>query len=238
MRSLGEYVGSLVERISSEDLAASIEHTLLRPGSTARDLVRLVEEAEHHGFHCIVVPPILVREASSITKLPVCTVVGFPNGYETIRAKLVEVEEALSDGASGIDAVWNISAYKSRRLDYVEKELKSIVNAVKQGGAEVKIIVETSLLTPSEIVEAARLIKESGADFIKTNTGFGPRGVSLADVVFIRTAVRGSLRIKAAGGIRDALTALLLLDAGAERLGASHSVQIMQSYEELKQQVK
>jgi deoxyribose-phosphate aldolase len=231
-------VAGLLEKYSLGRLAGSIEHTLLKPDSTSRDLERLVEEAEKHGFACIVVPPHMVRHAASITSKPVCTVIGFPLGYSSLEVKLTEAEKAIADGASHIDAVWNVSAYKSGMRGYVEEEVRSLASLAHGRGIIVKIIIETSLLTPTEIMDASRIVVEAGADYVKTKTGFGSRGASLMDVALIRHVVKGDAKIKAAGGIRDALTALLMLEAGADRLGASRSVQIVESYRLLEEIAK
>ncbi len=237
-RSLAHYVSELVKRYPPGKLAGSIEHTLLKPDSTLKDLEKLVEETEKHGFACIVVPPHMVRHAAGMTAKPVCTVVGFPLGYSSTEAKLREAEQAIGDGASHIDVVWNVSAYKSGMRSLVEEELRSLVSLAHSRGVLVKVIIETSLLSPGEIAEASRIVAEAGADFVKTNTGFGARGASLMDIAIIKHAVGDTLKIKAAGGIRDALTALLMLDAGAHRIGASRSVQIMETYHLLEEIAK
>ncbi len=217
------------EKAGDVDLASLIEHTLLRPDATARDFEQLCREALDFRFYGVCVPPDRVRLARSLlagSGVKVVTVAGFPLGFQTAAVKAFEIENALAAGAEEIDAVLNIGALKEARFSFVEEEVRSLVEAVRAAGRSgarplLKIIVETCCLTAAEKIQAARLILEAGADFVKTSTGFAPGGATVEDVALLREATGGRLKIKAAGGIRTRAQALALVAAGADRLGTS-----------------
>jgi deoxyribose-phosphate aldolase len=211
------------------DLAPLIEHTLLRPEATARDCEQLCREAMNFRFYGVCVPPNRVRLARSLlagSGVKVVTVAGFPLGFQTVAVKVFEIENALAAGAEEIDAVLNIGALKEARFSFVEAEVRSLMEAVRAAGRSgarplLKIIVETCYLSDTEKTQAARLVLEAGADFVKTSTGFAPGGARVEDVALLREAAGGRLKIKAAGGIRTRAQALALVAAGADRLGTS-----------------
>lgn len=209
-------------------LAASIDHTVLKPETTPNMVERVVREAERYGFACAVVPPTYVDYAASISTARICTVVGFPFGYAPIKAKEAELEHVLSRGAAEVDVVMNVALFNAGRLRQVEEELSLLTRLAKERGAVVKVIIETSLLDDDGIVEASRLVERVGADYVKTNTGYGRRGATVRDVLIIRGAVSEDMGVKAAGGIRTAVDALLMLEAGANRIGTSTGPRIVE----------
>lgn len=219
---------------SREQIARTIDHTLLDPCATVDQIVRLCREAAEHGFFSVCVNPSYVETAArelSGTAVAVCTVVGFPLGATTASAKAHEAAEAVAHGAGEIDMVVNIGAVKSGDFALVEREIAEVVRAATPG--LVKVILETCYLTDPEKVDAARAAVAAGAGFVKTSTGFGSGGATLRDVRLLRRTVGDAVGVKASGGIRDVWTAVAMLDAGASRLGTSSSVKIVSQYPEL-----
>jgi len=217
-----------------DNLAATLDHTLLRPDCTEAQIIQLCQEARTHGFASACVPPCYVPVAArelSGAGVAVCTVIGFPLGYNSPRVKFREAEIALAEGATELDMVLNVSALKSGQLDAVRAEVEDLADLAEVNNAPLKVIIETALLTEAEIETAARLCAEAGAQFVKTSTGFASRGASVADVELLRRVLPDYVRIKASGGIRTRAQALALLAAGADRLGTSNSLAIIQDYE-------
>ena len=213
-------------------LASRIDHTLLRPSATRAQIIKLCAEARQYGFATVCVPPYFVAEAVGQlrgTKVGICTVTGFPLGYSVPVFKALETERAVSDGATEVDTVLNVAAFKSGEDAVVLEELAAIAEICHDGGALLKVIIETALLTPEEIDRACKLGAAAGADFLKTSTGFASRGASVEDVRRMRAALPAGVRIKAAGGIQTRTQAEALLAAGADRLGCSASVAIVTS---------
>ena len=215
-------------------IAATLDHTLLRPDCTEAQIIQLCQEARQHGFASACVPPYYVPVAArelSGSGVAVCTVIGFPLGYNSPRVKFREAEIALAEGATELDLVLNVSALKSSQLDAVRAEVEDIADLTEVHDAVLKVIIETALLTEDEMETAARLCAEAGANFVKTSTGFASRGASVADVELLRRVLPAGVRIKASGGIRTREQALALLAAGADRLGTSNSLVIIQDDE-------
>ncbi|MGI4871016.1 MAG: deoxyribose-phosphate aldolase [Janthinobacterium lividum] len=211
-------------------LAARLDHTLLRPDCTAAQVQQLCQEARQYGFASACVPPCYVALAAaelSGSSVAVCTVIGFPLGYNSPRVKFREAEIALAEGATELDMVLNVSALKSGQFDVVRAEVEDLSDLADLHGAILKVILETALLSEEEIATAARLCAEVGAHFVKTSTGFASRGASVADVELLRSVLPAEVRIKASGGIRTRAQALALLAAGADRLGTSNSLAIL-----------
>ncbi len=212
-------------------LAQLIDHTLVRPDATIADVAAACEAAKKYGFHCVVVSGshvVQARELLSGTLIKVCAVVGFPHGASTTTVKIVEAMEAMKNGASELDIVINIGMVKSGRFDYVEIDLKNVIAMTPQKVH--KVIIETGSLMPEEITRACGIAVRSGAEFVKTSTGYGPRGASVDDVRLMRSAIGPRCRIKAAGGIRDLAAVSALVEAGAERIGTSVGPAIMEEY--------
>jgi deoxyribose-phosphate aldolase len=212
-------------------LAQVIDHTLVRPDATLDDLAAACESAKKYGFACVVVNSGFVpraRDLLSGTLVKVCSVVGFPHGANTTTVKIVEAMEAMKNGASELDIVMNIGMMKSRRYDTVEIDIKNIIAMTPQKVH--KVIIETGSLTADEIITASQIAVRSGAEFIKTSTGYGPRGATAEDIRLIRTEIRSSCRIKASGGIQNLAAVTAMIEAGAERIGTSSGTAIMEEY--------
>ena len=212
-------------------LAATIDHTLLRPDCTEAQVMQLCREAQAHHFASACVPPCYVALAAREldgSGVAVCTVIGFPLGYSTSLTKFREAEIALGEGATELDMVLNVSWLKSGQLEAVRAEVEDLADLCDLRGALLKVIIETALLSEVEIETAARLCAEAGAHFVKTSTGFASRGASVADVELLRRVLPPHVRIKASGGIRTAGQAQAMLAAGADRLGTSNGVAILQ----------
>jgi deoxyribose-phosphate aldolase len=218
-------------------LPAYIDHTLLKPEATAAQVRQVIEEAALHGFAAVVVPPVHVPLAAGIlagTSVRVGTVAAFPLGYAQPEVRREESRRAVGDGAVEIDTVVNLSWLKGGEDARVVADLGAWVEALRaeRDGLTLKVILETALLTEEEKLRGAGLVAASGADFVKTSTGFGPGGATVADVALLAQALgagTGQVGVKAAGGIRDAATALAMIAAGARRLGTSSGVAILRS---------
>lgn len=217
--------------VTKEQLAKLIDHTLLKPDATKDDIKRLCEEAMKHSFWAVCVNPTYVSLATDIlggTEVKVCSVVGFPLGANTPEMKALEAERAINDGASEIDRVINIGALKSRDYEIVKRDIREVVEHAKaRKDTVVKVIIETGLLTEEEKVMASRLVKESGADFVKTSTGFNAPGANVYDVKLVRKTVGPDFGLKASGGIRTYRDAVKLIEAGANRIGTSSGIAIV-----------
>jgi len=210
------------------DLARYIDHTLLKPEATEADIRRLVEEALEHYFYAVCVNPRfvpLVREAKGEAPLRVATVVGFPLGATASAIKAQEAALAFAQGADEVDMVIPIGAAKAGDADAVYADVARVREAVPD--AVLKVILETGLLTREETIEAAEAAIRAGADFLKTSTGFGPRGATLEDVRLLAEVAAGRARVKASGGIRDRETAWAMIKAGASRIGTSAGVRLV-----------
>lgn len=219
--------------LRADELARIIDLTLLKPTAKRSDVISLCRDSVKYGFGCVIVSPSYVKtavEALKNSEVKVGTVVGFPLGFQLTDVKVLEAHKALTMGAREIDMVMNIGAFKSGEYGFVEDDIKAVVKAAKNFSSNiiVKVIIETCYLTDEEKDVACRLVMNAGADFVKTSTGFGPAGATVHDVKLIRRIVGEKLKIKAAGGIRSLEQALKLLDAGADRLGASAGVKIVE----------
>ncbi len=217
---------SLGAKSTPPDLASRIDHTLLKPDATAAEIDTLCREAVQYGFASVCVNPVWVpRAAESLAghHLPVCAVVGFPLGATLPDIKAREAGLAVREGAGEVDMVMQIGALKSRDYRLVSLDIEGVVKAA---GVPVKVILEAALLTPEEKVKACALAQAAGARFVKTSTGFGPSGATVEDVRLMREVVGEGMLVKAAGGIRDYDAAQAMLEAGADRIGASASVRI------------
>jgi deoxyribose-phosphate aldolase len=209
-----------------------IDHTLLRPDTTEKDIDRLIDECKKYGFRGICIPPTKVDYAVRYSDydLLIATVIGFPLGYSTQTAKLREVADAIGDGANEVDVVWNIGDFKDRRPRFLAEDLAELVDEANVHGVRVKIIVEECLLTTTELEDAWHIVYDSGAYAIKTSTGWGKSGATLPTVRLwdnLRHWNRADdFKIKAAGGIKTASQLKLFIDAGADIIGTSNSVAI------------
>src|SRR5437899_2002571 len=212
-------------------VASMIDHTLLKPDATRQSIEELCREAAQFKFATVCINPTWVALAAQLlkgTRVGVCSVVGFPLGATTADVKAYETRRAIFDGAREIDMVINIGALKSGDLRIVERDIDAVVSTCHDGGSLCKVIIEAALLTDEEKVTACTLAKAAGADYVKTSTGFGPGGATVADVALMRRVVGAEMGVKAAGGVRDLESVKAMVAAGATRVGASAGVQIVQ----------
>ena len=212
-------------------VASMIDHTLLKPDATRRDIEALCREAAEYGFASVCVNPTWVADCTRLLRqasVKVCSVVGFPLGAATADTKHYETRRALFDGAREIDMVINVGALKSGDLRLVERDIEAVTGPCREVGALSKIIIEAALLTDDEKVAACTVAKAAAADFVKTSTGFGPGGATAGDVALMRRVVGAEMGVKAAGGVRDLEGLKAMVAAGATRIGASAGVRIVQ----------
>ena len=223
-------------RLAATNIAKYIDHTLLRPDADERMIVALCQEAETFHFAAVCIPPCYIKVATRILhhqQVKVATVVGFPLGYQTAEVKFFEAHKALGAGASEIDMVMNLAAFKTGKYAEVENEIGELATLCHFKNAQLKVIIETALLSEEEIKTACRLCAEAEADFVKTSTGFSSRGASVADIRLMRASLPDHMLIKASGGIRDLAFARELIAAGADRLGTSAGLQLMKHEKEI-----
>lgn len=216
------------QKLNPAQLAAYIDHTLLKADATAKDIEKLCAEAREHRFYSVCVNGSrvgLARHLLDDAAVKIVGVIGFPLGAMSSDAKRFETEAAIDDGAHEIDVVLNVGWLKDGDDNLVLRELRDVVEAADE--RPVKVILETCLLTSDEKIRACQLVVESGARFVKTSTGFSQGGATVADVKLFRETVGPKFGVKASGGIRDAQTALAMIEAGATRLGTSASVVIV-----------
>jgi deoxyribose-phosphate aldolase len=220
--------------LTSAQLAAFIDHTLLKADATAADIKKLCADAREHKFFSVCVNGSRVAEALHLldgSDVKVASVVGFPLGAMSTGAKRFETEAAIDDGAQEIDVVLNVARLKDGDDKYVLRELCDVVDAADEH--TVKVILETCLLTDEQKIRACRMVVESGAHFVKTSTGFSTGGATVADVKLMRATVGPDFGVKASGGIRDLKAALTMIDAGATRLGTSAGVAIVKGLDDI-----
>ncbi|MCH7772498.1 MAG: deoxyribose-phosphate aldolase [Bacteroidetes bacterium] len=213
-----------------KNVAGMIDHTLLKPDATSSDVKILCNEAKKYSFASVCINPGYVSLCSELlrgTNVKVCTVIGFPLGATTTEVKQFETEQAINNGADEVDMVINIGQLKQGNYDYVQKDVKAVVDTAKRRNVLTKVIFEISLLTDEEKVKAALICKKVGADFVKTSTGFSTGGATVGDVALMKFVVGRDIGVKAAGGIRSKEDAEAMIASGADRIGASASVKIV-----------
>ncbi len=210
------------------NISAIIDHTLLKPNATYKDFKILCEQAVQYGFYSVCVPPFMVetcKKALIDTDVKVCTVVGFPLGYNNYLVKLIEAKQAIKNGADEIDSVINISALKSKDFEYIEREISLLRKTTSN--KILKIIIETAYLNQEEKEKIAKIILNNNVDFLKTSTGFAPSGANIDDIKLFKKILKNNVKIKASGGISTYKQAEELIRAGASRLGTSKSLQLI-----------
>lgn len=215
--------------ITKRQIAKMIDSTLLKPDATNEDIKKVCRDAKKYNFASVCVNPSFVSSASDLlisVDVKVCCAIGFPLGAATPETKIFEARDAVRNGADEIDMVLNISALKAKKYETVKKEIKDIVDTV--GKVAVKVIIETCYLTDEEKIKACQIAKEAGAHFVKTSTGFGPKGATVEDVALMRKTVGPNMGVKAAGGIRTIDDAVKMINAGANRIGTSRAVEIVE----------
>ncbi|CAF0826584.1 unnamed protein product [Adineta ricciae] len=209
--------------------SAYIDHTLLKPEATLKQIDQLCAEATEHKFATVCIQPCHVKYAADKYSVRVCTVIGFPLGVTSTQTKIFECQQALSDGAQEIDMVINIGKVKDGNFEYVQNEIEQLAKLVHSSGENklLKVIIETCLLNEVEKQKLCQIVGDAGADFIKTSTGFSTGGATLDDIKLLRQYSPKHVQVKASGGIRDSSFAKELIQAGATRLGTSSGVALM-----------
>lgn len=211
-------------------LASYIDHTILKPTTASSDIIKLCNEAREYEFAAVCVPPPFVAAAREFD-IRTATVIGFPFGYSATAAKLAEVEQATADGADELDIVINLIKLRAGRWADLEEEMTVLTARVHAAGKIVKVIIESGILSDEEIIRCCKIYSRVGVDFLKTSTGYAEKGASVEAVELMRQHLPAGIRIKASGGIRDAVFARALIRAGADRLGCSASVAIVREDE-------
>lgn len=211
-----------------EKILSAVDHTLLGQTATWEDIKVILDDSIKYNAASACIPAYYVKPAKEYVedKLPICTVIGFPNGYSTTATKVFETKDAIEKGAQEIDMVINIAMLKDKEYDYVENEIHQIVEAAKDK-AIVKVIIETCLLTDEEKIKACELSQKAGADFVKTSTGFSTGGATVHDIALMRKTVGAEMGVKASGGVHTHEEALAMVEAGATRIGASAGVKLL-----------
>ena len=214
-----------------QDILSRVDHTLLAQGATWAEIKSICDDGIRYGCASVCIPAAYVKQASEYVagRIAVCTVIGFPNGYDTTAAKCFEAADAVQNGASEIDMVINIGWVKDKLYGKVLEEIREV--KAHCGGRLLKVIIETCFLTEEEKIEMCRVVSESGADYIKTSTGFGGGGATREDVALFKAHVSPHVRIKAAGGIADLNDAKDFIALGADRLGTSRIVKAVKAME-------
>ena len=207
----------------------SVDHTLLGVAATWEEIRQILDDAMKYETASACIPACYVKEAAEYVqgKLPICTVIGFPNGYHTTAVKVFETRDAIANGAGEIDMVINVTDLKNRRYEKIEEEIRQVHAAC--GGKVLKVIIETCLLTEDEKIKMCEIVTRAGAEYIKTSTGFSTGGATFEDVALMRSHVGPQVKIKAAGGIASFDDAEKFMSLGADRLGTSRLIKIMKS---------
>ena len=213
--------------MDNQAVLSTVDHTLLTQTATWAEIKQICDDGAAYGCASVCIPASYVRQAAEYLgdKLPVCTVIGFPNGYSTTAVKVLEAKDAIANGAKEIDMVINIGWAKDGRWEDLLSEIKAVKAAC--GGLVLKVIIETCLLTEEEKVRLCQIVSDSGADYIKTSTGFSAAGATREDVALFKANVAPNVKVKAAGGISSLQDAADFLDLGADRLGTSRIVKLV-----------
>lgn len=228
-----------IENMTSKELAGYFDHTFLKAYATKEDFVKLCEEANTIGAAMVAInssPVALCKELLKDSIVHVGAAISFPLGQTTIEVKAYEVQQAIDNGADEIDYVINIGEAKMHHYDYIEKEMKVLVDICRKEGKLIKVIFENCYLDKEEIKQLCYIAKKVKPDFIKTSTGFGPSGATLDDVKLMVENVGNEVKVKAAGGIRDYATCKAMIEAGAKRIGTSSSLVILEEFKKAKVQ--
>ena len=215
--------------MNNQNILSIVDHTLLSQTATWEEIKVICDDAIHYSTASVCIPPSYVKAVKAYVgdQMKVCTVIGFPNGYNTTATKIFETADAVINGADEIDMVINLGMVKDGRFDELTEEIRAIKKACK--GKLLKVIIETCLLTEEEKIRLCKVVTDAGADFIKTSTGFSKAGATVADVSLMRSNVGTAVKVKAAGGISSLDDAEEMIKAGADRLGTSRIVKIIKS---------
>lgn len=221
------------KKLTFKELAGMVDHTLLKPYVKNEDFKKICDEAMRYEFKMVAINPAMTeicKEYLKGSKVHVGAAIGFPLGQTTLECKVFETKDAIAKGADEIDYVINIVELKNGNLQYIEREMEEIVKACRENNIISKVIFENCYLTDEEKIQVAKIALKVKPDFIKTSTGFGNSGATVEDVKLMKSVVGNEVKVKAAGGIRDLETALKMIEAGAERIGASSGVKILDEY--------
>lgn len=212
-----------------EEILNKVDHTLLAQTATWEEIREILDDAMKYHTASACIPAAYVKQAAEYVqgRLPICTVIGFPNGYHTTAVKVFETKDAVANGASEIDMVINIGFLKDKRYEEIEEEIRQVHAACE--GRILKVIIETCLLTEKEKIKMCEIVTKAGAEFIKTSTGFSTGGATFADVELMRKHVGANVKVKAAGGIASFADAEKFVVLGADRLGTSRLIKIMKA---------
>ena len=219
--------------MDKKDILSRVDHTLLSQTATWEEIRQILDDGIKYGCASACIPACYVKQAAEYVdgKLPICTVIGFPNGYplgyNTTETKVFEVKDAIAKGCNEVDMVINIGFLKDKRYDDIEQEIRKIHEACS--GKTLKVIIETCLLTDEEKIKMCEIVTNAGAEFIKTSTGFSTAGATFSDVELMRQYVGTNVKVKAAGGISSFADAEKFIELGADRLGTSRLVKIMKN---------
>jgi deoxyribose-phosphate aldolase len=212
------------------DIKNYIEHTVLKADTSLKDIKRVSKEAIENEFYGLCIPPYFVKAAKKAlqdSQVKIITVIGFPLGYSTTPSKVEEAKKAIDEGADEIDMVINVAALKAKDYAYVTNDISTIFSIVHIKGAKLKVIIETALLTKEEKLKALEICAEVQVDFVKTSTGFAKSGAKVEDIILMRENLPKKIKIKASGSIKTKEQALALINAGANRLGVSSSLELI-----------
>ena len=217
--------------VTIKDILAVCDHTLLLQTSTWEEIKAICDDAMNYHTASVCIPPCYVKQAAAYMqgKIPVCTVIGFPNGNHTTACKVFETRDAIANGADEIDMVINVGMLKAKEYEYVLDEIKQIKEACQ--GRTLKVIIETCLLTDEEKIKMCELVTQSGAEYIKTSTGFSTAGATFADIELFAKHIGEGVKMKAAGGISSLADAEKFMELGASRLGTSRIVKLVKAQE-------
>ena len=212
-----------------EEILNKVDHTLLTQTATWEEIREILDDAMKYHTASACIPAAYVKQAAEYVqgRLPICTVIGFPNGYHTTAVKVFETKDAVANGASEIDMVINIGFLKDKRYEEIEEEIRQVHAACE--GRILKVIIETCLLTEKEKIKMCEIVTKAGAEFIKTSTGFSTGGATFEDVELMRKYVGANVKVKAAGGIASFADAEKFVELGADRLGTSRLIKIMKA---------
>ena len=216
--------------MENEKIFSKVDHTILKAFTTWEDIKKLCDEAIEYKMASVCVPPCYIKKIKDIygDNINVCTVIGFPLGYNSTEVKVAETKKAIQDGAGEVDMVINICELKNKNYEYVENEIKALREVSK--GKILKVIVETCYLTDEEKIKVCELVSNAKADFIKTSTGFGTGGASFEDIELFKKHIADDVKIKASGGIKTREDMQKYISIGCERLGTSSAISISETY--------
>ena len=227
-------------QMSVAELANMIDHTLLKADAKKAGFEKLCQEADEYGFKMVAInsaPVALCKELLKDSLVHVGAAIGFPLGQTSIAVKVFEVKDAIANGADEIDYVINVRELKDGKLNYIEQEMTEIVDVCREHGILSKVILENCYLTNEEKAAVCQIAKKVQPDFVKTSTGFGTSGATVEDVKLMKDIVGSDVKVKAAGGIRDIAAARAMIEAGAERLGTSAGIQIVEEYKAMSKEI-